>query len=181
MFLQKLNLFREYVANQWPIHFGQSTVECQNDLLPFVDSMCDGSTNKLGNWVKAYNNPNVRAWGLFTCPPLSLASYFGIDPFVKWLLDRGADINGASEDLYEGIGTALVCAVEEGHVSTVDLLIKNGADLNVVYGDITALWIAVSYDRQEVVRKLLANGADPDIQVGFGETALHLAAREDRQ
>jgi ankyrin repeat protein len=78
-------------------------------------------------------------------------------------------------------GTALIPAAENGHPSTVQLLVDAGVPLDhvndsgwtalleaVVYGDGSARY-------QDVVARLLAAGADPDIRDAQGRTALENA------
>ncbi len=59
---------------------------------------------------------------------LVLAALNGNAAAVRWLLDRGADPNAASADLYPH-GTPLHHAVSSGNLETVRVLVENGANL----------------------------------------------------
>ena len=73
--------------------------------------------------------------------------------------------------------TWLYYAAQKGDLSTVKLLITNGADLNVCYArDSTALHAASAGGDEAVVGFLLENSADVSIQDEDGNTALFLAA-----
>jgi ankyrin repeat protein len=86
------------------------------------------------------------------------------------------------------MGTALSAAAFAGHATIVDLLIANGADVNVIDRDGTPLhWAA--YARQsvdekryaEVVKKLLAVGADVHAKdPQRGRTPLHKSVARGR-
>jgi ankyrin repeat protein len=78
--------------------------------------------------------------------------------------------------------TALIWAAKEGHEVMVELLIKNGANVNVqggFYG--TALQEACANGDKAVVRLLLEKGADVNIQGGHYSTALRAACLGGRE
>ncbi|XP_043466925.1 ankyrin-1-like [Leptopilina heterotoma] len=69
-------------------------------------------------------------------------------------------------------------AAARGHLQIVDLLIKNGAEINVV--DIkgrTPFYIALLQNKVEVAEFLLENGARIDIRREDGRTTLHVAIK----
>ena len=110
----------------------------------YLDS--DGTTD----WDvrKGANNLHVCAW-------------FGLNPIVTYLLDRGVDINSQDPTLEQ---TALMYACRQGHVETVAVLLDHGAsmDLRSARGS-TALFEAVIENREEVVQHILAR---PNLLVG---------------
>jgi hypothetical protein len=59
---------------------------------------------------------------------LHLAAYFGVEPAVKLLLEKGADIAAAVVAEYGG-QTPLHFASGNGHVKVVKLLLEKGADI----------------------------------------------------
>ena len=93
---------------------------------------------------------------------------------IKKLLNRVADINEIINVFY---GTALGVAVYNGSETNVSLLLRRGADINVVGGEFgTALGMAVYKEREEIISLLLDRGADINVVGGKYGTALGVAA-----
>ncbi|NCA68352.1 MAG: hypothetical protein EOM87_09875 [Clostridia bacterium] len=92
---------------------------------------------------------------------------------VKELLDHGAYINAQDEYGF----TALMNAVETGHIKTVELLINRGADLNILSkGEYSAIIEAAYNGHADIMELLLKAGADPNIQSDYGRTPLMYSA-----
>ncbi len=64
----------------------------------------------------------------FGWPPLSYAAYNGHTKIVEYLISRGAEIDGKTENG----STALFFAARFGHIDTVKALLKHGADPTVI-------------------------------------------------
>ena len=78
------------------------------------------------------------------------------------------------QDLYRM--TALHYAAWKGTTEMVDLLLKNGADLNCKDNeDWTALHLAAGYGTTEMVDLLVKNGADLNCKKNDGSTPLKVA------
>ena len=94
---------------------------------------------------------------------------------VKDFLEGGIDVNANSK-----LGTALHRAVLRGHMDIVDLLINNGANVNLKSesGD-TALHYAAKKNHIDIVEMLLKNGADINITGYRGLVPLHFAVTFD--
>lgn len=90
--------------------------------------------------------------------PLNHAINRGRNEIVKYLVERGANVNA----LYEGHYSPLMSAVGNNNLEMVKLLLENGADLNLKdkHGN-DALWKAVFNYNLEIVRILVEAGADP--------------------
>ena len=104
---------------------------------------------------------------------LHLATYFGIKPAVKLLLEKGADVAAA-----DGSGwTPLHGASNNGHVEVFQQLLEKGADVNSKDSDgQTPLHWASDNGHVEVVRLLLDNSVDISIENRSGWSALQVAA-----
>lgn len=100
---------------------------------------------------------------------LATAAYKGqIDTVRDLLNNKDIDINeiDACDMTSPTMGyTPLMCAVENGHIEVVKLLLDKGANVNVNSGRGTALHIAVKNGRADIVRLLLDRGADLSLAV----------------
>jgi hypothetical protein len=86
-----------------------------------------------------------------------LASLEGHLEVVRWLLEKGADVNAAEENGW----TALMVASDNGHLPVVKLLVEKGADVNKAKNNgRTALIFASLWGYLPVVKWLLEKGAD---------------------
>jgi ankyrin repeat protein len=104
---------------------------------------------------------------------LSIAAYTGKLPYVKRLVDVGAEVN------FYG-WPPLAYAAYNGHLEVVDYLLKHGAliDATTENGS-TALFFAARFGHIEVIKLLLKNKADPTIANENGETAIDWALKSD--
>ncbi|WP_090172070.1 ankyrin repeat domain-containing protein [Neolewinella agarilytica] len=88
--------------------------------------------------------------------PLILASYSGLLPMTKLLVEAGADINASGTT-----GTALMGVCFKGHADIARYLINAGADLEAsLPNGSTALHFAAMFNQAEIVELLVAAGAD---------------------
>lgn len=104
---------------------------------------------------------------------LSLAVGKGDEAIVRFLLEKGADIQSVDK----GDRSALHLAASYGHEAIVRLFLEEGADVHSTDIDgCSALHLATSYDHETIVRLLLREGANIHSTDGNGRSALHLAA-----
>jgi len=104
-------------------------------------------------------------------PPCSLEQI----EMVKFLLEKGADVNVRSKD---NGNTALHFAAARNYTRIMPLLIDFHADIDAVNNNgETALFIAAQAGMPDAVRVLLQHGADPDILNISGTTSLLTAIR----
>lgn len=100
---------------------------------------------------------------------------------AKILLDLGADVNAIES---EAGGTPLSLAAARCRNEVVELLIKQGANINsqsdIIFGD-TPLHIAVKNNQIENIKLLLAAGADTKISNFNQQTPLDIAYAENKQ
>ena len=101
----------------------------------------------------------------------------GIPVEVKKLLARGADINHIS-----GGYTPLFLAIRSKSPGMVKLLIKEGADVNLVadkdYGK-TPLMYAIEKNNIKIIKALVENGADLNAKDNDGESVLDYVEKGD--
>ncbi len=92
-------------------------------------------------------------------------------------VEEGADLDGRTDDG----STALLIAIDFGHVEVVRRLLAHGADVDVRNdGGWSPLLIAVLRGEASLVDELVARGADVDANIyATGETALLLALQKD--
>lgn len=110
---------------------------------------------------------------------LGLASYFGNEETVRFLLEKGADVNFYSID-GQVSNAPLHTAIAGNHENIVRLLIEHGADLNLrckgkIRPGFTPLHVAAHFNRISIARLLLASGADPTIHNDARQTAIDYA------
>jgi ankyrin repeat protein len=107
-------------------------------------------------------------------PVVALAAVFGHLDEVRYLAEKGADINAAATN---GTGyNALTGAVASGHAEIAQWLLESGADANYRYGPgYTPLLTAAANGHLEIVKLLITHGADPLAQSKDSKTALALA------
>jgi len=107
-------------------------------------------------------------------PVFALAAAFGHLPVVRYLFEKGANVNAAATN---GTGySALTGAVTSGHKEIAIWLLENGADANYRYGPgYTPLLAAAANGHLEIVRTLLDHGSDLHAKANDGKSALAIA------
>ncbi|RFU74230.1 hypothetical protein TARUN_8020 [Trichoderma arundinaceum] len=76
---------------------------------------------------------------------------------------------------------AFFAAVETGDIATIETLLDNGVDLEIIDGSgRTPFWCAVQIGRRDVIQALLDRGADTEAQNAYGQTILAWAVEMHR-
>lgn len=102
-------------------------------------------------------------------PMLCIATRNDCFDKVKWLLERGADINAVSKD--RGY-SAVMDAVWRKNFEITEYLIEKGANLDFISSDgQPILVLAIGNGNLKIAELLLAHGADPDIKDSMGMSA----------
>ena len=97
-------------------------------------------------------------------------------PFVRLLLDKGADVNAANKDG----STAISHTAAQGNSEALALLLDKGADVNATDKDGTTLLMdAARHGQAEIAKLLLEHGADANKANKNGDTALQMAEKQN--
>lgn len=109
--------------------------------------------------------------------PLGMATHFGHEDVVRFLLATGADPNLQSQNGYSVY--PLHAAISSGYDGIAKMLVEAGAEVNVFQASrITPLHLASQHGNIDLIVLLLENGAQVDIKNDMGRTASDLAAEK---
>ena len=113
--------------------------------------------------------------------PLMIAALINDYDMVKFLVEKGADVNAKTHSEYSSVETPLLLSLDYEHIesrydensSVAEYLINNGADINVTnnHGE-TPLMYASKVHNIKVVELLIQKGADINAFDNYGNTAL---------
>lgn len=109
--------------------------------------------------------------------PLIYACSFGHENIVRFLIQKGVDVN-----LAELAGfTPLFWAAAKGHINIVRLLLDNGANANIIGSSASPLMVASSRGYIHIVRLLIEYGANVNFTDKNNETSLLAAAASGKR
>lgn len=121
--------------------------------------------------------PNGRIWPVGTYP-LEYAIYHSPLPFIRTLIDHGADPNYRGEGSFPSILAAL-STEREDRWEIVEMLLAAGADIEQRgVNDWTPLHYAAARNDVRAVELLLAKGADPAARTRIDELTTPLQEAE---
>ncbi|KAK5638464.1 hypothetical protein RI129_012759 [Pyrocoelia pectoralis] len=107
------------------------------------------------------------------------ASRYGVNDIILDLLNKGANVNKKTGDG----NTPLSLHIRDWHLewSTVNLLIAQGADVNIIDNETgnSLLHLATERGQAKVMRALLGTAVSVNLKNNEGDTALHLAIKRD--
>ena len=147
-----------------------------------VDALLNGDIKAVRTQLQGATSFKVRLPQRKNRParetPLMLAAEQGYLPIVRLLISLGTNINETNEFRQ----SSLLYAVRGNHLTTVNYLLKAGADPNLISvdGDFVLREAATGSIDLRICRSLLKSGADPSIANKMGGTALHIAAFHGR-
>jgi ankyrin repeat protein len=145
----------------------------QGAALELYDAAAVGNLARVKQFVE--NEPSrANSFSPDGFPVVALAAVFGHLDVVRYLTERGADINASATN---GSGyTALTGAVASGHTEIVRWLLQNGANPNHRYGaGYSPLLTAAANGHLEIVKRLVSHQADPHATTNDGKSPLALA------
>jgi ankyrin repeat protein len=106
--------------------------------------------------------------------PLGLASFFCRGTVARLLIERGADVNAASNNTQRV--APLHSAVSRRQTMIAEALLAHGANVNArQQAGVTPLHQAAHNGHAELVKLLLAHGADVHARMDDGQTPLSMA------
>src|SRR5918993_2340016 len=147
--------------------------EAQQSYMRLERAMREGNLDATRAAVDADGFPNVRDPLTWT-HLLALAISWSPLPFVRDLLDLGADPNFEAADGFPAVYGAL-STERADRLELVKLLLARGADPNARgINDYTPLHLAVSQHDEAAMRLLLAHGADPALPTRIDQCATPL-------
>ena len=167
--------FLLYAANSWATHYRQAQARATSELLQSVLDICDTHSPQFRNWYSVYQNAEYSYPGLPSTSTIMVASYFGHDTAVKFLLEMSKpDVD--SKDAWNG-RTPLLWAAGNRHETVVELLLASNAEVDSKNNNgRTSLSFATSNKNEAVVKLLLASKAEVDSRDNQGRTPLSWAA-----
>jgi ankyrin repeat protein len=117
--------------------------------------------------------------------PLGLASHFGNEETVKFLLNKGASVNARSKDGNLN-NMALHAAIAGNYEQIVRTLIQEGADVNAKCEGkwrlgYTPLHVAGYFGRASIISLLLENDAHPEFLNDKVESPFELAVQREHE
>ncbi|KAM6476480.1 ankyrin repeat-containing domain protein [Trichoderma sp. SZMC 28011] len=192
------NLFLDYSAKNWAIHFRESDIT-ENEILEQLQQLCNVTPDRCPIWFEIYwinihrDNPSNFTKLPLNFTKLMIASNFGLGMIVRQLIESP----DAAMDSVDGSHqrTALSLASENGFDEVVQLLIKGpkfhakealkkatrqtfskGANVNIKdrYGR-TALFYAAWNGHMTIVQRLVKAGARMDVMDSIGGTPISYA------
>ena len=139
-----------------------------------IEGVLEGSMETVDSCLRKGVNANI--YDEQGTPVLTLAAITGETEMARRLLKAGAKANARRENYY--YSTALMEISANNDIDMAELLLKNGADVNVTdtFGDPAINW-ASYYGHIDFVKLLLDNGARWDINSKNG-TALEVAMKQ---
>ena len=153
--------FFQYAAAYWSSHYDSASDHVTCSLLAQAVSLCNVKLSYVDSWFPIFvKNFPVRGWlGIQTS--LDIASSIGTCRLVMDILDSQAR-NKYEQCDYQ---RALIAAASFGHENVMNLLLKNGADINQCSDKIsTPLNLAISIGDLGSVQLLLRHGADVNVR-----------------
>ena len=163
----------DYAVYYWPKHAMQAPIDVVEEFDLSDEFWTEGSVTRAGWWSKYSKEADYA--GVTGINSLHLAALTGYSALLNHLLEHGR-----IEELHEIDSrgyTPLSWACYYGDISSVDRLLKAGADLNhrAENGGPSALWSAASSSHTDIVQHLVDHGAEVNWQSEGRGTPLYTA------
>jgi len=110
--------------------------------------------------------------------PLGLSCFFGHYEIVKYLVEKGADVNIPSSNSFQVAPIHSATAISNYDI--IKLLIKNGADVNAKQqSGVIPLHSAAHNGQSEIIKLLIDHGADVNAKTTDNKTPLDMAEEKN--
>ena len=164
----------DYAVYYWLRHAMQAPIDVVEEFNLSDEFWAEESSTRAAWWSK-YSKENIYA-GVINIMPLHLAALIGYSAMLSHLLEHGY-----ADELHKVDSwgyTPLSWACDYGEISSVDRLLKAGADVNypVENGGPSALWAAAFSGHTDIAQYLLEYGAEVNWQNEDRGTPLYTAA-----
>jgi ankyrin repeat protein len=142
---------------------------------PLHDAAAKGDIKAAENWLnvagKTINDSDQQG-----NTPLSYAVEFGTPEMVKFLLDKGANVNGKGTKGWAPIHFAMWSKNPKA-LESAKILIERGANINLkaVHHEFAPIFYAIMYSNKTMVQFCIDNGADLTIVMNNKMTPLQYA------
>jgi ankyrin repeat protein len=144
----------------------------RNGWTPLMIAAAEGHSDTVK--VLLEKGADANAQNSYGRTSLMFASRYGFTQIAELLIKAGADVNAIPND--ETRKPALIAAVEKGHLDTVALLLRHGADIKATDSlGFDALYSAAIDGNKQIVELLLQKGANPNVRNAKGNTPLILS------
>jgi ankyrin repeat protein len=169
----RLNWLYNYASHNWGHHAREASMLIP-EVITFLESNTQLEASSQGLLAAKKWSGHIKYSQEFPkgITGLHLAAYFGIEPAVRLLLEKGANLNAADR---RG-RTPLYWATHNGHIDVVKLLLEKGANVDAAdRRGWTPLYRATHNGQLDIVKLLLEKGANVDAADRGGRTPLHRA------
>ncbi|KAJ3488125.1 hypothetical protein NLG97_g6255 [Lecanicillium saksenae] len=154
--------FFYYSATAWGEHFRNANFEDNDPIMSVAVGICDGNSDSYQTWFPVTERSIFQRQqdypsqagnpGIADFAGLMVASYLGLTPVIKHLLDMGADIERRDQNGQ----TPLWWAASKGHENAVILLLSRKAETQArSYYGLNPILAAGVAEQAAVVRLLL--------------------------
>lgn len=170
-----VNTKNNYGASLLNISYRASTALAQNrEMFKVLVENGFDLESRIKGWEEDYPDD-------YDYTPLMIAAAINDYDMVKFLVEKGADVNAKTHFEYSSVVTPLLLSLDYEHIesrydensSVAEYLINNGADINVTNEDgETPLMYASKVHNIKVIELLIQKGADINAFDNYGNTAL---------
>ena len=167
-----------YATYHWLAHAMQAPIDVVEEFNLSDEFWTEGSVTRAA-WWSEYSKSEEKYTDVTGINSLHLAALTGYSTLLNHLLEQGRieELHKIDSSGY----TPLSWACYYGDISSVDRLLKAGADLNqrLENGGPSALWVAASYSHTDIVQHLLEHKAEINWQSEDWGTPLYTATSKN--
>ncbi len=143
------------VQGELPLHLA-----VRNNQFNMVKYLCENENGIAINSV-TIKSPN-RLLSEEGVTALHIAAEKGFTDIAEYLIDNGADLESQCCSIFGDKYNSLIFAIENGHFTTVRLLVERGANVNAEVRFLNSpRELALQINRHDIAAYLLEHGADP--------------------